>query len=60
MLQYNGNCWQKYIFEEIVEDCGGVWELAEINYHPKSVYSFWKIIPIDGNGDGDKKLYHTS
>ena len=49
--EHDRNCWQKYIFEEIVEDCAGDLELAKINCHPKPVHSFWKIIPIGGNGD---------
>jgi hypothetical protein len=45
LYEYDRNCWQKYIFEEKVEDCAGDRELAKINSYPKSVHSYWKVIP---------------
>jgi hypothetical protein len=58
LYEYNRNCWQKYIFEEIVENCAGNRELAKINCHPKSVHSFWKITPIGVNGDKKSCTMH--
>jgi hypothetical protein len=54
LYEHDRNCWQKYIFEEMVEDCAGDRKLAKINCHPRSVHSFWKIILI-GGGNRDKK-----
>ena len=51
LYEYDRNCWQKYIFEEMVEDHAGDRELAKRNSHPKSVYSFWKILPLGNKGD---------
>jgi hypothetical protein len=58
LYEYDGNCWQKYIFEEIVEDCAGDRELAKIDCHPKSVHSFWKITPIGDRGDKKSCTVH--
>ena len=58
LYEHDRNCWQKYIFEEKVEDCAGDRELAKINSHPKSVHSFWKITPIGGNGDKKSCTIH--
>ena len=49
LYEHDRNCWQRYIFEEMIEDCDGDRELAKINSQPKSVYSYWKIAPIGGN-----------
>jgi hypothetical protein len=46
------NCWQKYIFDEMLEDCDGDRALAEMCSRPKSIHSFWKIVP---NGRGSDK-----
>jgi hypothetical protein len=54
LYEHDRNCWQKYIFDEMVEDCAGDRELAKINSYPKSLHSFWKITSGDG-GNGDKK-----
>ena len=51
LYEHDRNCWQRYIFEEMIEDCDGDRELAKINSYPKSVYSYWKIAPIGGNGN---------
>jgi hypothetical protein len=58
LYEHDRNCWQKYIFDEMVEDCPGDRELVEINSYPKSVHSFWKITPIDGNGDKKSCTMH--
>jgi DNA replicative helicase MCM subunit Mcm2 (Cdc46/Mcm family) len=58
LYEHDRNCWQNYIFEEMVEDCDGDRELAKINNHPKSVYSFWKITPIGHNGDKKSCTIH--
>ena len=59
LYEHDRNCWQKYIFEEKVEDCAGDRELAKINSHPKSVtfilenYTNWWQRK-------QEKLYYTS
>ena len=58
LYEHDRNCWQKYIFEEIVEDCAGDRELAKINCHPKSVHSFWKITLIGSKGDKKSCTMH--
>jgi hypothetical protein len=58
LYEHDRNCWQKYIFEEIVEDCAGDRELAKINCHPNQVHSFWKITPISDNGDKKSCTIH--
>ena len=58
LYEHDRNCWQKYIFEEKVEDCAGDRELAKINSHPKSVHSFWKITLIGGNGNKKSCTIH--
>jgi DNA polymerase elongation subunit (family B) len=50
LYEHDNNCWQKYIFEEIGENCGGDLEFAKTKSHPGSVHSFWKITPVGGNG----------
>jgi hypothetical protein len=52
LYECTDNRWQKYIFDEIVQDCNGDRVLAERRSHAKSVHAYWKIIP---NGRGDKK-----
>jgi len=52
LYEHKRNSWQKYIFDEKVEDCKGDHTLAEISSGPKSIHSFWKIVP---NGGADKK-----
>jgi DNA replicative helicase MCM subunit Mcm2 (Cdc46/Mcm family) len=49
LYEHDGNCWQKYIFEEKVEDCAGDRELAKLSSYPKSVHLFWKITPSLGD-----------
>ena len=49
LYEHDRNCWQRYVFEEMIEDCDGDRELAKINSYPKSVYSYWKIASISGN-----------
>ena len=58
LYEHDSNCWQKYIFEEIVEDCAGNRELAKIKSNPKSVHSFWKITPSGANGDKKSCTMH--
>ena len=31
LYEFDRNCWQKYIFEEMVVDCAGIRELGKIN-----------------------------
>jgi hypothetical protein len=47
LYEYKKNCWQKYIFDEKIEDCGGDRVLAELSTEAKSIHSFWKIVPND-------------
>jgi DNA polymerase family B len=41
----NRKCWQKYIFDEKLEDYIRDQGLAEMNSQGKTVYRFWKILP---------------
>ncbi len=43
LYEYDGNCWQTYLFNEILNDCNDDRALAEMNSRGKSVYSYWKI-----------------
>lgn len=52
LYECTDNRWQKYIFDEIVQDCNGDRLLAEKGSHAKSIHSYWKILP---DGRGDKK-----
>jgi DNA polymerase elongation subunit (family B) len=54
LYEHKRNSWQKYIFEEKTEDCGGDRALAEISSGAKSIHSFWKIVP-NGGADNKKK-----
>jgi len=40
LYEHKGNCWQKYIFEEKIEDCEGDRALAEMSSGAKSIHSF--------------------
>jgi DNA polymerase elongation subunit (family B) len=55
--EHKRNCWQKYIFDEKIEDCDGDRTLAEMNCGAKSIHSFWKIVP---NGRADNKKCCTT
>jgi hypothetical protein len=57
LWEHKRNSWQKYIFEEKIEDCDGDRALAEISSGAKSIHSFWKIIP---NGRADNKKNCTT
>ncbi|HYZ58787.1 MAG TPA: DNA polymerase domain-containing protein [Nitrososphaeraceae archaeon] len=52
LFECTDNRWQKYIFDEILQDCNGDRLLAERSSRAKSTHSYWKILP---NGRGDKK-----
>jgi DNA replicative helicase MCM subunit Mcm2 (Cdc46/Mcm family) len=58
LYEHDRNCWQKYIFEEKVEDCSGDQELAKISSYPKSVHLFWKITHVGGKGDRKNCTMH--
>jgi hypothetical protein len=58
LYEHDHNCWQTYIFEEIVEDCAGNRELAKIKSHPNSVHSFWKITLNSDKGDKKSCTMH--
>ena len=57
LYEHKGNCWQKFIFEEKIEDCDGDRALAEMSSGAKSIHSFWKIVP---NGGTDNKKSCTT
>lgn len=54
LYEHKKNGWQKYIFEEKIEDCDGDRALAEMSSGAKSIHSFWKIVP-NGRANNNKK-----
>ncbi len=52
LYECKDNRWQKYIFDEKVQDCNGNHVLAERSSHAKSTHAYWKILP---DGRADKK-----
>jgi hypothetical protein len=44
LYEYTDNRWQKYIFDEIVQDCDRDRVLAERRSHAKSTHAYWKIL----------------
>jgi DNA polymerase elongation subunit (family B) len=52
LYECTDNRWQKYIFDEILQDCNGDRLLAESGSHAKSTHAYWKILP---DGRSDKK-----
>jgi DNA polymerase elongation subunit (family B) len=43
LYDYEGNCWQAYLFDEILEECNNDTALAKKNSQGKRVYQYWKI-----------------
>ena len=58
LYEHERNCWQKYIFDEKIEDCKGDRSLAEMSSQAKSIHSFWKIVP-NREADYNKKSCTT-
>lgn len=52
LYECTDNRWQKYIFDEILQDCNGDRLLAERSSYAKSTHAYWKIL---SDGSGDKK-----
>jgi hypothetical protein len=43
LYDYEGNCWQAYLFDDILEECNNDIALAKMNSQGKRVYQYWKV-----------------